>query len=180
MPVRRRQIRALVERTLLAHHVDSAPVDVEKLARVLGADVQYQPADENLSGFILRNRKQRTAMIGVNSNHHRNRQRFTIAHECGHFLLHDQADIHVDRSDCGLSIRRRNEESSKGEDDYEKEANLFAAELLMPAMFLEKDVASLKDATLLDEEVLKPLARKYEVSTQALAFRLAYLGYVQL
>jgi len=33
--------------------------------------------------------------------------------------------------------------------------------------------------TLLDEEVLKPLARKYQVSTQAFTFRLMYLGYVQ-
>jgi Zn-dependent peptidase ImmA (M78 family) len=180
MTVRRRQIRALAERLLLTHRIDAAPVDVETLARSLGAEVQYRPAEENLSGFILRNRKQRSAVIGVNSNHHRNRQRFTIAHEIGHFLLHDQDDIHVDRNKCGLQIRRRNEESSKGEDDYEKEANVFAAELLMPATFLEQDVASLEDASLLDEEVMHPLARKYGVSTQALTFRLANLGYVQL
>lgn len=180
MAVRRRQIRASVERLLLSNHVDSAPIDVEQLARSLGADVRYEPADDNLSGFILRNRKQRSALIGVNSNHHPNRQRFTIAHEIGHFLLHDTEGIHVDRSDCGPVVRRRNEESSKGEDDDEKEANLFAAELLMPATLLEEDIASLEDANLLDDDVLKPLAKKYEVSSQALAFRLAYLGYVEL
>lgn len=180
MAVRRRQIQALVERLLLTHRIDSAPVDVEKLARSLGAEVQYQPADEDLSGFIVRNRKQRSAVIGVNSTHHRNRQRFTIAHEVGHFLLHDQEEIHVDRNECGLLIRRRDEESSKGEDDYEKEANVFAAELLMPATFLERDIASLEDVSLLDEDVLQPLARKYGVSTAALTFRLANLGYVRL
>ena len=37
-----------------------------------------------------------------------------------------------------------------------------------------------KGANLLDEEVLLPLAKKYQVSTQSLTFRLAYLGYVQL
>jgi len=180
MAVRRRQIRVIVERLLLANRVSCAPVDVEKLARSLGADVQYEPADENLSGFILRNRKTRRAVIGVNSTHHPNRQRFTIAHEVGHFLLHDQDDIHVDGNDCGLLVRRRNEESSKGEDDFEKEANLFAAELLMPATLLEQDLVELEDANLMDEEVLGPLADKYQVSTQALTFRLAYLGYLQL
>lgn len=180
MPVRRRQIRLIVERLLFANDIDTAPIDVELLARRLGADVQRQPAGEDLSGFILRNRKK--PVIGVNSNHHRNRQRFTIAHEIGHMLLHDRSDdIHVDdRDDCGLPVRKRNQESSKGEDDYEKEANLFAAELLMPATFLEQDITSLEEADLLDEDVLKPLARKYEVSSQALAFRLANLGYVRL
>jgi Zn-dependent peptidase ImmA (M78 family) len=86
----------------------------------------------------------------------------------------------VDGTACGLIVRRRNEQSSTGEDDFEKEANLFAAELLMPAAFLEEDVAALEWTNLLDEEVLLPLARKYQVSTQALTFRLAYLGYVQL
>ncbi len=77
---------ALVERLLLVNHIDDAPIDVEKLARQLGADVQYKPADENLSGFILRNRKQRSALIGVNSNHHPNRQRFTICPRMRPFL----------------------------------------------------------------------------------------------
>jgi Zn-dependent peptidase ImmA (M78 family) len=180
MAVRRRHIRALVERLLLTHQLDSAPVDVERLAESLGINVQYQPADEDLSGFILRNRKKRGTVIGVNSTHHPNRQRFTIAHEIGHFLLHDQEDFHVDREDCGFVVRRRNEESSTGEDTDEKEANLFAAELLMPVAFLDQDIADLDDANLLDEDVLSPLARKYRVSSQALAFRLANLGYVHL
>lgn len=179
MPVRKRHIRGLAERLLLANNIRSAPVDVERLARSLGADVQRQPADDNLSGFIIRNRKQQ--VIGVNSNHHRNRQRFTIAHEIGHLLLHDQHDdIHVDGNGCGIPVRKRNEESSKGEDDYEKEANLFAAELLMPETFLEQDIIDLEESNLLDEEVLAPLAHKYGVSSQALVFRLVNLGYVRL
>jgi Zn-dependent peptidase ImmA (M78 family) len=180
MTVRRRHIRALAERLLLANRIETAPVDAKQVAKSLGAEVQYQPADENLSGFILRNRKRRSAIIGVNSNHHPNRQRFTIAHEVGHFLLHDHDDIHVDHMDCGLIVRRRNEDSSKGEDDYEKEANLFAAELLMPAAFLEPDIAALEARNLLDDDVLHSLADKYGVSTQALTYRLAYLGYIQL
>ena len=60
------------------------------------------------------------------------------------------------------------------------EANLFAAELLMPAEFLEKDLADNAAFPLQDEEAIGDLARKYGVSVQALTYRLAYLGHIQL
>ena len=57
----------------------------------------------------------------------------------------------------------------------------------MPAAFLEKDLflesdlANIGDGLdLLNEKVLIPLARRYRVSSQALTFRLTYLGYIQL
>jgi Zn-dependent peptidase ImmA (M78 family) len=180
MAVRRRHIQGLADKILLTQAVRHAPVDVEKVAKTLGVDVHFEPAADNLSGFLLRH-KQR-AIIGVNTNHAENRQRFTIAHEIGHFLLHDHDEIHIDRNGCGITLRLRDDQSAKGEDDHEREANLFAAELLMPARFIELDVASfLKDEpNLLDDDVLVPLAKKYKVSTQALTFRLANLGYVQI
>jgi len=70
--------------------------------------------------------------------------------------------------------------SGKGIDVEEKEANLFAAELLMPASFIEQDLANLETLDLLDDEGLKILADKYKVSTTALTFRLAYLKYIEL
>jgi Zn-dependent peptidase ImmA (M78 family) len=180
MAVRKRHIQALVEKLLATHGIESAPIDVEKLAKNLGADVHYQPTDENLSGFIIRSKSR--AIIGVNSKHPENRRRFTIAHEVGHLLLHDHVqdhnEVHVDGAGCGMRVRRRDQESSKGEDDHEREANFFAAELLMPAKFLEEDVADLDDADLFEDDVLGPLSKKYKVSTQALTFRLAHLGYV--
>jgi Zn-dependent peptidase ImmA (M78 family) len=63
----------------------------------------------------------------------------------------------------------------------EREANLFAAELLMPAKFLQKDLSG-QNLDLLEDEgvLLHKLARKYKVSTQALSFRLANLGHIKL
>ncbi len=50
----------------------------------------------------------------------------------------------------------------------------------MPAKFLEKDLEGVT-LDLLDESgVLEKLAKKYKVSTQALTFRLANLGYIKL
>jgi Zn-dependent peptidase ImmA (M78 family) len=174
--VRRRHIRALAERLLSEHHVRSAPVPVAEIAQSLGADVHFEPADDDLSGFLYRDRKRKRAVIGVNADHHPNRRNFTAAHELGHFLLHDFDDVHVDRQ---FKVWLRSEASSQGTDLEEKEANLFAAEFLMPATFLERDVQRIGAFDMLDEEVIARLAEEYGVSAQAMTFRLTYLGYVE-
>jgi Zn-dependent peptidase ImmA (M78 family) len=175
--VRRKHIRRLVFRLLSEHSVDSAAVPVEAIAEDVGLTVQFAPAQDDLSGFLLRDHVAQRSVIGVNASHSDNRKRFTIAHELGHFLLHDYENIHVDR---GFSVKLRSEKSSEGTDDEEKEANLFAAELLMPMHFLEADLAEIDDVDLVNEDVIPKLAKQYGVSTQAMTFRLSYLGYIEL
>ncbi len=177
MAVRRKHISLIVKQMLTTHRITAPPVPVETLALALGAEVRQEPAEDDLSGFIYRDRKRRSAVIGVNSLHHSNRQRFTVAHELGHFLLHEGDALHVDRR---FLVNLRDTKSSEGTDLEEKEANLFAAELLMPRQFLERDVAEIGVVDLEEEDVIRELAEKYEVSTQAMTFRLNYLGYVQL
>ncbi|MGH9720702.1 MAG: ImmA/IrrE family metallo-endopeptidase [Bryobacteraceae bacterium] len=59
-------------------------------------------------------------------------------------------------------------------------ANWFAAELLMPARMLERDLRGKNLDLLADDDFLETLAGKYKVSIQALTFRLANLGYIEL
>lgn len=178
MTVRRKHIRSLVDRLLIQNHIHSAPVPVEDIAKSLGVTVIRQPAEDDLSGFLYRDRKKKTAVIGVNSTHHPNRQNFTLAHELGHFLLHESSDdVHVDRR---FQVKFRSGVSSEGTDVEEKEANLFAAEILMPADLLAEEMEKIDIVDLDDETVVARLARRYGVSTQAMTFRLAYLGYVRL
>jgi len=174
--VRRKHIHALVDQLLKEHGVSSAPTPVVEIAKALGADVRFQSGDDDLSGFLYRDRKHKSAIIGVNADHHSNRQNFTAAHELGHFLLHDFDDVHVDRR---FKVWLRNDESSQGTNEEEKEANLFAAEFLMPARFLQKDIEEIGEFDLLDDNIIEKLAEQYGVSTQAMTFRLTYLGYVK-
>lgn len=174
--VRRKHIRTIVENLLTEQRLRSAPVPVMDIAEALGAKVKLEPAEDDLSGFLYRDRNRKVTVIGVNASHHPNRRNFTAAHELGHFLLHDFDDVHVDRR---FKVWLRSEASSQGTDDEEKEANLFAAELLMPARFVAKDIEKIGTFDLLDEEVIKDMAERYGVSSQAMTFRLAYLGYVQ-
>lgn len=148
--------------------VDKPPVPVERIARRLKADVRYEPFDGELSGMLIREGKR--VIIGVNASHPKTRQRFTIAHELGHMWMHDeQHPVHVDR---GFPVRRRDARSSRAVDVYEMEANGFAAELLMPAAMLERDLKG-KDPDYDDDELTRRLANRYKVSLQAMAVRLA-------
>jgi Zn-dependent peptidase ImmA (M78 family) len=175
MSVRRKLIRALVQRLLTEQGVGSGPVDVEKLAGLLGIDVRKQNAGPDLSGFILRNPENGKVVIGVNRAHAPTRQRFTIAHELGHFHLHEGEALRVDRTHA-FRVNLRDDIASKGTDTEEKEANLFAAELLVPNSFLRKDLREHGTLDLGDERAIAKWAKRYQVSPQMLTFRLTYLG----
>jgi Zn-dependent peptidase ImmA (M78 family) len=175
MAIRRRKVQGVVRDLLATHKVTEAPVPVERIAKAQGARIFYKALEDDLSGFIYRENQQ--SVIGVNTHHAPVRQAFTIAHELGHLLLHDQdhEQLHVDRVH-DFSIRLRSGASSEGTDESEMEANLFAAELLMPSAFLARD---LKNRQLLDDRGVITLAKKYGVSTQALLIRLSSLGYIR-
>ena len=81
--------------------------------------------------------------------------------------------------DREFRVRLRNDVSSQGTDVAEREANFFAASLLMPREFLEADLAKEEYVDLLDDDLLRTLGKKYGVSTQALVNRLKNLGYIQ-
>lgn len=179
MAVRRKLIQTVVADLLQRHGVQGPPVDVMKIARGLGARVGRAPAgDPDLSGFLLRQPEPGGVIIGVNGSHPAVRQRFTIAHEIGHLLLHRGEGFHVDRG--AFRVFKRDSDSATGTNPAEIEANVFAAELLMPAKFLIADVRKRTSIDLADDTSLRDLAARYKVSPQAMAFRLANLGQIQL
>lgn len=176
MTVRRKHISRLARNILLENRIEAAPVDVFQIAMKMGLEVREQKADDDLSGFLYRGQAGNPTWIGINSAHSSQRQRFTIAHEIGHFVLHPTERVHVDK---GYEIKRRDNKSKEGTDIEEIESNLFAAELLMPADFLIRDLSQMESIDLSDDNALKELAKRYQVSAQALAVRLAALGFVQ-
>ncbi len=178
MGVRRKFIRELAEKLLDQHSPNGAPANALKIAESLGIEVKIESVDKDLSGFLLREPKTGRAVIGVNSNHHENRQTFTIAHELGHYLLHEAETVHLDSKSSGYTLQLRSPASATGENINEREANLFAAELLMPAKMLEKELCKKNLDLLEDESVLRSIAKKCRVSVQALTIRLTNLGYI--
>lgn len=182
MRVRRKHIQNLASEILSSNNIKSAPVDLNKIARGMHIEIIKQSADDKIAGFLIKDFDNKNALIGVNEDHAPNRQRFTIAHEIGHYLLHNYQGVHFDGKNTGLQVYLRDDKSTTGVDVDEREANLFAAELLMPKALLEKDISEIKEIYLLDEEdlTIKKLAAKYKVSVRALTYRLANLGYIRL
>ena len=168
------KITSRVKDLLQEHEITSAPVPVEKIATALGARVRYSEFDDELSGMIYL--KGSNPIIGVNSLHPQNRQRFTIAHEIAHLVLHrhDIADhVHVDKR---FPVLMRDASSATGTQRMEMEANHFAAELLMPS-FLLSPLLQKNGFDIDDEKPLEKLSRKFRVSKQALSYRIRNLSY---
>ena len=160
----RQEATRQAEALLKAAGVKELPVPVEVIARQSNVAVQYIPLDDEISGMSFI--KNGVAMIVVNAAHHPNRQRFTLAHELAHHVLHASyltKNVHVD-----TAVLQRNEKSSEGRDVKEVQANAFAAELLMPRSFL-KAVGRI-DAN--DEASVAEVARRFKVSPTAMAIRL--------
>ena len=141
---------------------------IAAIASTLGATIRYAPFKGELAGMLIREDAEGSAVIGVNSLHHSNRQRFTIAHECGHLRLHKGRRTYVDRS---FRINRRDDVSSQATDAEEIEANRFAAELLMPYKMIQEDIVTYRP-DIEDEDELRELADRYGVSLQALTLRI--------
>jgi Zn-dependent peptidase ImmA (M78 family) len=110
-------------------------------------------------------------VIGVNANHHPNRQRFTIAHELGHVLLHRNRLVAAVLVDKSRNFIARDTVSAEGTDPVEIQANAFAAELLMPKKFV-RQVLSESVRDLQDDDYLISLAKRFRVSLAAFQHRL--------
>jgi Zn-dependent peptidase ImmA (M78 family) len=99
------------------------------------------------------------------------RQRFTIAHELGHYQLHLHSanEIFVDKD---FIVKYRSEKKySETEIRQEREANQFAAELLMPREFIKAEIIKKKYQRLSEMEFLEKLAKTFDVSVAAMTIR---------
>lgn len=142
-------------------NINEPPVNLDKICEGLSFKIAYTELPESVSAAIkVVNDKK---AIIVNSKHSKTRQRFSIAHELGHYLSgHESFDnekrVFIDADRKYLNDQFRQEE----------EANEFAAELLMPESLLRKDVTS-------NEYTLNQLAQRYQVSEQAMTIQLVNL-----
>lgn len=138
------------------------PVDPVVIAKQLGLRVITGPLPEDISGVLVKRSGQDPAII-LNERDSRNRQRFTCAHEIGHYIYRLETD-----GDHYEYIDRRDTLSARGVNEEEIFANRFAAALLMP----EDEVRVLAEGG----EPRYLMAIYFGVSDDAMRFRLKNLG----
>jgi len=166
-------IRRLAASLLEVAEVMEPPVSVDRIAATIGATIRYEPADSRLAGMAYKS-PDGVMVIGVNSAERRTRQRFTVAHEIGHLLLHKDDAIHVDEG--YVVFGHREDLYRTAPDPKETQANIFASELLMPAHFLQRDFADLVGGFDLESDTAaRAFANRYEVSLQTMTIRLSRL-----
>lgn len=143
--------------------ISDPPVIPAQVASQLGIRVFRWDFPDEISGILVFD--ENSAVIGVNNSHSYVRQNFTIAHELGHYILHSADHSYIDLSEIELTGVYFDE----SQQEQETEANQFAAALLMPALWVTQDFDEY------GEEGLTMLAQRYEVSEQAMWFRLRNL-----
>jgi len=143
----------------MAHHRIERRLDTDAVVKELGIELDRAMLDSDVSGMLVR--VGHRAAIVVNAEHHHRRQTFSVAHELGHYYLHDAARSFISK------VYRRDSVSSKGIDPEEIEANHFAAALLMPASAMPDRV---------HPGNVTSLAHEFGVSAEACSNRARTLG----
>lgn len=107
-------------------NVKPTPFDLDDFINKIGIELRRVVMADDISGQLQKNGNGKW-VISVNSLHHQKRQRFTLAHELGHYFLHRNRAIEfIDKA-----LYR-----SSQMDSMEYEANNFAGALLMPKKIL--------------------------------------------
>ena len=163
----RRALRRFSE----AYRLEAPPVDVAELAGSLcclrvrvGDDLRAlvnAASDIHVSGVLL----PAASEIWVRRDESPTRRRFTIAHEIGHHFLHSDGATVL----CRAADVDQAEEAARLK---EREANRFAAELLMPEELVREHGAREADVA--------ELARTFDVSPIAMAYRLVNLEILEV
>ncbi|HMK91417.1 MAG TPA: ImmA/IrrE family metallo-endopeptidase [Thermoleophilia bacterium] len=152
-------IRRTAEQLLKAAGVTRPPVPLRAVVSFLNLSLVEKACDPFCS---------EAALVPLGDGHaielrgrgrtNERRLRFTIAHEIGHFMLHQ-----------GRAVNERAGARSEGTARYEREADQFAAELLMPEHLV-------RQAALEVGADPRLLADRFDVSVQAMSVRLRRLG----
>ena len=155
----------LRDRYVATYGGDEIPVPVESIAEdLLGLRIEEDDLGE-CSGMLIPSER----LILVNASEAMSgdtptrRQRFTIAHELGHWICHAQ-----DAAEPATTYCRAKDLSQDADRVLEREANVFGAELLMPEAAVRQAWAASSDRD--------GLAERFGVSPLAAQWRLYSFG----
>jgi Zn-dependent peptidase ImmA (M78 family) len=153
------------------------PIHLKPIVQYLGINLAFDFLADEISG-ILDMRSPANPVILINKSHPETRQRFSAAHEIGHFVLdHVKGTFHLDKK-----ILFRKDYLNPEDAKREREANVFATELLMPADLVKSQFQSLKEQSLMEmwneDEFPSDLASRFKVSLSAMVIRLQELGLI--
>lgn len=156
-------INRKIKKILNDFNIKEAPVPIEEIVTKLGIKISYAPSID-YSGMVIK-KKNGNTMIGINSNEPHVRARFTLAHELAHYFFEDN----------NVLTDHRDNFTREDKPEKEKRADYFAANLLIPENIIKKDFNRIIKNKVFLEEHLSYLASLYQVSKDAMNYRLINL-----
>lgn len=160
-----RSAHEVLTKTLVHDDAISIPIDVKKIADLLGIEVQRLPLEKGTDGLLIKDKAYGNFKAVIDSAASPHRARFTLAHEIGHYVKEYQ-DFPAEEV-AGI-VQKRDDMSSTGKDANEVWANQFAAYLLMPSGIVKQLWA--------DNMPIEKMAQLFDVSIASLGHRLENLG----
>ena len=146
-------------------NIKTGSIDVLSVMIKLGIQVRFSSLGQ-LSGALIRIYKPNTQFgVIVNSDQPDDRVRFSLAHELAHIILGHKSE----KSNITSSIKGRRF------NPIERDADTFAAELLMPESELINISKKFMEDGLLSELEIFQLSQKFAVSFKAMLVRLSEL-----
>ncbi len=157
-------------RDKIAPILSEKPVPLGKLARSLGLTVKVAPMERGTSGLIAKVGNA-SYEIKLNKFETRNRQRYTLAHEIAHYLLHREIIDNSDGIKDNILLR------SGLPQEIEYQANRLAADLIMPDDYVESDAKRIIKNGAITDEAISKLANEWGVSKAAMEIKLGNYEY---
>lgn len=147
---------------------NTMPFQVVEFANEIGVDVYTDTLPSNISGKI--EKKDDKFICYVNKKNAVNRQVFTIAHELGHYFIHQKyfetnniIEEKEEKTLYNTFQKDQPQDYSAEQKKMEKEANEFAAELLMPERIVKEKWQEYKS--------VNKMAKYFGVSEIAMSIR---------
>ncbi|MCY4210323.1 MAG: ImmA/IrrE family metallo-endopeptidase [Gammaproteobacteria bacterium] len=157
--------KAKAKELISRYGVTELPVDPFDIAHKLDIQTCAKPSSQKggISGALVRSGNSFGILYAANIPNI-GYQRFTVAHEIGHYVLDGHMD-HLQLQDGGIHYSKAGFHG----DRYEREADYFASQLLMPDSLFVKVLAANDDGM----SAIKNLADRCQTSLTATAIRYA-------
>jgi len=134
------QITQTAKQVLKDHEIDALPIDPILIAKNCDILVQPKPdTSSGVSGLLCRVGNNFGIMYATHVPSE-GYQRFSVAHELGHYFLPGHIDAVL-----GINDTHESRAGFVSSDNYEREADQFAAELLMPENLFRRALKSCED-----------------------------------
>jgi len=147
----RQKARAVLQEFFAKNPPERLPIPVKEIAEFYGFEI-YELKTLNKHQRAIKHdiHEEKRKLIGVNASYHRHNQRFSIGHELGHYFLEHPAEEDCDDEQIRI---------------FNREADEFSAELLIPLDLLKQKLIELRDAS--------AVAKLFDVSEQALWIKIS-------